>query len=162
MRVLPATRWQLLGATLRLGTAAALAIDAYVHADLVDHYAANRSPDGLSQADLFHVEAGVASLAALLIVVSGWRLCWAFAALVAASALAAITISASYDIGSIGPIPDMYEPLWYPEKRLTAWAEAVAVGLAVIGFVLAPRFRHLRGLARTEATDSLVSNSPVS
>jgi hypothetical protein len=124
---------------MRLATAATLAIDAYVHADLVDHYAANRSPGGLSQGDLFHIEAAVASLAALLIIVSGRRLVWALAALVAASALAAIIISANYDIGTIGPIPDMYEPLWYPEKTLTASAEAVAVGLAVIGFVLAPR-----------------------
>jgi hypothetical protein len=142
MHIPPVTPWQVVGATMRLATAAALAIDAYIHADLVDHYAANRSPGGLGQGDLFHIEAGVASLAALLIIVSGWRLAWAFAALVAASALAAITISANYDIGTIGPIPDMYEPLWYPEKRLTAVAEAVATGLAVIGFALASKLRR--------------------
>jgi len=139
MHIPSPTPRQAVGWTLRLATAAALAVDAYVHADLVDHYAANRSPGTLSQGDLFHIEAGAASLAALLIILKGWRGFWAFAAIVAGSALAAITISANYDIGSIGPIPDMYEPLWYPEKQLTAWAEAIAVPLAVVGFILAPK-----------------------
>ena len=142
MRIPSVTLPQALGWTLRLATAAALAIDAYVHADLSAKYALNQSPGGLGQGDLFKIEAGVASLAALLIIVRGWRLAYVFAALVASSALAAITISANYDIGSIGPVPDMYEPLWYPEKTLTAWAEASAVGLAVIGFVLASTIRR--------------------
>ncbi|HZC51028.1 MAG TPA: hypothetical protein VE441_00820 [Mycobacterium sp.] len=143
MHVPSITPWQAVGWTLRLATAAGLAIDAYVHADLVEHYAANKSAGTLSQGDLFHIESGVASFAALLIIVSAWREIWAFAALIAASALAAITISANYDIGTIGPIPDMYEPLWYPEKSLTAWAEAIATTLAVTGFILAPKFaRH--------------------
>jgi hypothetical protein len=139
------TGWRAVGWLLRLATAAALAIDAYVHADLFDHYAVNSSPGTLGQGDLFHIEAGAASLAALLVILSGRRLVWAFAALVAASALAAIIIYANRDIGSIGPIPDMYEPLWYPEKRLTAWAEAIATGLALLGYLLAPRLRQRRG-----------------
>src|SRR3954453_11524726 len=120
MRAPTASVRQAAGWLLRLATAAALAIDAYVHVDLVDHYTVNQDPGGLSQADLFKIEAGVASLAALLVVVTGWRLAWAFAALVAASALAAITISANYDIGSIRPIPPMYEPPWFPGEYLAA------------------------------------------
>ena len=142
MPIPPRTRWQAVGATLRLTSATALAIDAYTHADLATRYAANKSPGTLSQGDLFHIESGLASLAALLVILGSRREIWAFATLVAGSALAAITISANYDIGSIGPIPDMYEPLWYPEKTLTAGAEAIATGLALIGFVLAPKIAH--------------------
>ena len=121
---------------LRLVTAGALAVSAFVHADLVDRYHLNRS-EGLSQGQLFQIEAGVAALAALLVLLSVRRLVWAFAFAVAASALAAVLINANYDIGALGPIPDMYEPLWYPEKTLTAVFEAVAVGAALLGFVMA-------------------------
>ncbi len=156
MRVPSVTAWQVAGWMLRLATAAALAIDAYAHADLVDHYAINQNPGGLSQGDLFHIESGVASLAALLIILSGWRLVWAFVALVAASALAAILISANYDIGSIGPVPDMYEPLWFTEKTMTAWAEAFAIGFAVIGFALASSFRRRPAARQVERREEPV------
>jgi hypothetical protein len=123
--------------TLRLATAAALAIDSYVHADLIDLYAHNGS-DGLSQGDLFRIEAAVSALAALLVLGLPWarRLVWALAFVVAASALAGVMIYANYDLGAIGPIPDMYEPSWYGEKTLSAVAEAVAAGTALVGFLV--------------------------
>jgi hypothetical protein len=123
---------------LRLLTAVALAIDAYVHADLAARYAPNRS-GGLSQGELFQIEAGLAALAALLILFSARRLVWAFTFVVAASALTAVLVSANLDLGAIGPIPDMYEPLWYPEKVIAAVAEAVAVACSVVGFAAAGR-----------------------
>jgi hypothetical protein len=30
------------------------------------------------------------------------------------------------DVGELGPLPNMYEPLWYDEKSAAAWGEAVA------------------------------------
>jgi hypothetical protein len=150
----------LVGWTLRVTAAAALAIDAFVHADLVDMYAPYaRFQSGISQADLFRIEAGVASLAAVLILLVGHRLVWAFVFVVSASALAAVMISRYYDIGAIGPIPDMYEPAWYGEKMLTAVAEAVAVGVAVIGFLAWPRLRRPSHGAR-QATDTPRVESP--
>ena len=131
---------QLIDWTLRLATAAALAIDSYVHADLIDLSAHNRS-DGLSQGDLFRIEAAVSALAALLVLGLPWarRLVWALAFVVAASALAGVMIYASYDLGAIGPIPDMYEPSWYGEKTLSAVAEAVAAGIALLGCLVVSR-----------------------
>jgi hypothetical protein len=35
----------------------------------------------------------------------------------------------------------MYEPMWFPEKTLTAFAEATATVGALLGFILAPRAR---------------------
>jgi hypothetical protein len=132
-----------IGWALRLIAAAALAIDAFVHADLVDMYAPYaRFQSGISQAHLFQIEAGVASLAALLILLVANRLTWAFVFVVSASALAAIMISRYYDIGAVGPIPDMYEPAWYGEKVLAAVAEAVAVVVAVIAFLMVLRLRR--------------------
>src|SRR5262245_61524882 len=90
---------------LRLVTAGALAVSAFVHADLADRYQVNRS-GGLSQGELFQIAAGAAALAALLVLLSARRLVCAFAFGVAAGALAAVLISANYDIGAIGPIPD--------------------------------------------------------
>jgi hypothetical protein len=128
---------QLIDWTLRVATAAALAIDSYVHADLIDLYARNRS-DGLSQGDLFRIEAAVSALAALLVLGLPWarRLVWVLAFVVAASALGGVMIYANYDLGAIGPIPDMYEPSWYGEKTLSAVAEAVAAGIALLGFLV--------------------------
>jgi hypothetical protein len=130
-----------IGWVLRLAASAALALDAYVHADLIDLYARNES-GGFSQGDLFKIEAAVSAFAALLVLLSARRLVWLFVFVVAASALAAVMISANYHIGAIGPIPDMYEPVWYSEKTMTAVAEAAASGIAVIGFVTAPHLRR--------------------
>jgi hypothetical protein len=37
------------------------------------------------------------------------------------------------DVPALGPIPSMYEPLWFPEKTLSAVAEAVATLAALTG-----------------------------
>ncbi|HET8583823.1 MAG TPA: hypothetical protein VFL65_11255 [Jatrophihabitans sp.] len=126
---------------LRLTTAAALAIDAYVHADLAGVYDGNRFGAAISQGNLFRVDAALAALAALVILLSARRLSWSFAALVAAAGLGAILLYRYVDVGSLGPLPNMYEPIWYPEKTLTAIAEGVAIGTALLGLVFgaAPR-----------------------
>ena len=127
---------------LRLVTAAALIVDAVVHNSLVHRYAPNQS-GGLSQGQLFRIEAAVAILAALLVLITTRWFAWAVAFVVAASALAAVLISTNYDIGSIGPIPDMYEPIWFGKKTLAAVAEATGSATALAGFtvrVLAARW----------------------
>jgi hypothetical protein len=111
---------------LRVITAAALAVDAFVHADLVTRYDPNQGTAVISQGGLFRIEAGVSALVAL-------------AVLVAASALGGILLYRYADPGAIGPLPDMYEPIWFPEKTLTAVAEAVATVTAVLGLLVTPR-----------------------
>ena len=49
------------------------------------------------------------------------------AAPVAASALTAVIAYRYVDLGPIGPLPDLYEPVWYPEKVVAAAGEAVAL-----------------------------------
>lgn len=117
---------------LRLVAAGGLAADAYVHADLASSY-----PSGfLGPQNLFLVETGFALGAALLVLASRRRAANLTAALVAASALGAIVVYRYVDLGALGPLPDLYEPIWYPEKLVAAVAEAVALvaaGLLLVG-----------------------------
>jgi hypothetical protein len=109
---------------LRLAAAAGLAVDAYVHADLAARF--DTAGSGISQGTLFVLEAALASLAAALILVSASRPAAAFGLLVALSALSAVLITRYADIGALGPLPNMYDPAWYPEKTLSAAAETLA------------------------------------
>ena len=118
---------------LRLLVAAALAVDAYVHADLAPLYDAIHA--SVSQGDLFRVEAGVASAGALIVLAYGRRAGFALALLVAVSALGAILLYRYVDVGTLGPIPNMYEPAWFPEKTTAAVAEAAATVLAAGGLL---------------------------
>jgi len=76
---------------------------------------------------LFRVEAAFAGLAALLVLIVLRCAVTVFAVLVAGSALAAVLLYRYVELGALGPLPDLYEPSWYPEKTLSAIAEAVAI-----------------------------------
>lgn len=129
---------------LRVLTAAALAVDAYVHADLAPSYDFTHA--SISQGTLFRAEAAAASLAALLVLVAGRRLLvWAFAFLVAAAGIAAVLLYRYVDVGALGPFPNMYEPVWYAEKTRSAIAEGIGTATALAGFVLAWRLKVLTG-----------------
>lgn len=132
------------GVILRLLVAAGLAVDAYVHVVLADAYDV---PAGgaITQGELFLIEAAVAALAALLVLLVPRRTTFAFAFLVAATAFAAVVLYRYVDLGSLGPLPNMYEPLWTTEKLLSAAAEAVAAVSALAGLVGPPRLRGGRG-----------------
>lgn len=118
---------------LRITTAAALAVDAWVHWDLVARYAANVGSASLSQGDLFRVEAVVSALVAVLLLLSGRWFVWVAAWLVAASAVGAVLLYRYHDPGRLGPLPDMYEPFWFREKTVAAVAESLAVVTASFG-----------------------------
>jgi hypothetical protein len=124
---------------LQLIAAAGLAVDAYVHADLASNYASAGTV--ISQSALFLIEAGAASAAALIVLVIAGRAGFALAAVVAVSALAAILVYRYVDVGSLGPIPNMYEPAWYLEKTTAAVAEAVAAAASIAGLLWHQRLR---------------------
>ena len=129
---------------LRVVTAAALAVDAYIHADLAPSYDFTHA--SISQGTLFRAEAAAASLAALLLIVAGRRpLVWAFAFLVAAAGIAAVLLYRYVDVGAFGPFPNMYEPVWYAEKSRSAIAEAIGTVTALAGFFLAWRLKVRTG-----------------
>jgi len=121
--------------SLRVVTAAALAVDAFVHADLAGRYDANQGTGPLSQGDLFRLEAAASALAALALLLTGRTLTWVVAWLVAASAVGAMLWYRYHDPGPLGPLPDMYEPLWFREKAVAGIAEGIAVVTASLGLL---------------------------
>jgi hypothetical protein len=133
-----AHRFQLVGARsiLILVAVCGLGLDAYVHLDLASRYAPIKTST-ISQATLFRIEAVIAILAALAILFRPRRYTAALATLVAGSALAVLLIYRYADIGSIGPIPSMYEPVWFTEKLVAFWSElaATVTSLALLAFV---------------------------
>ncbi|MET3176647.1 UNVERIFIED_ORG: hypothetical protein ABIB52_004522 [Arthrobacter sp. UYCu721] len=97
---------------LRVLTALALFIDAGVHIYLAPGYQA-ASPGGIGQGNLFLLESAVAVLAALWVLVRGSRASFALALVVALSAFVAVVLYRYVDIPAFGPLPAMYEPVWF-------------------------------------------------
>ena len=122
---------------LRVIAALGLAYQSYVHFDLAATYDAIRTST-LSQGDLFRVEGVAAAIAALAVLVLHRWWSAAFAASVAGGGLAAVLLYRFVDVGRIGPLPNMTEMHWYPEKSRSAVAEALAA-LAALGLVLVVR-----------------------
>jgi hypothetical protein len=119
---------------LRVATAAALGVDAVVHWQNAPAYDAVGTT--ITQGMLFRAEAAVAVAAGLLVLVRPRTSSWVAALLVAASALVAVLLYRYVDLGTLGPLPDMYENTWQvPGKLLSAYAEAAAVVLATLGLL---------------------------
>ena len=120
--------------TLSLITAAGLGVDAYVHWQLApgfDTLTGAASPH-FSQGQLFRLEAVLAVIAILLVLLlTRNRLGALVAFLIAAGGLGAVLLYAFIDVGGFGPLPDMYDPIWYTEKTISAVAEAVAAVAAL-------------------------------
>lgn len=113
-----------------------LAVDAFVHFDLASTYDLNTTAH-LSQGDLFRIEGVLAILAAVVVLARPRRWSAALAALIAGSALAVLLVYRYAMIGRIGPVPSMYEPIWFPEKTLSGYAEAIAF-IAATGLAILP------------------------
>lgn len=125
---------------LRLVVAAGLAVDAVVHLRLAPGYQL-ADPAGIGQGNLFRVQAVVAALVALLVLATGSRLAYALAVAVAASALAAVVVTRYVEVPALGPIPSMYEPVWFGQKTASAVAEGIAALAALVGLLLSSRTR---------------------
>lgn len=83
--------------------------------------------DLLSQAELFRLEGIVAIGAAALLLVRPGRVTALFALLVSGAGAAAVLAYTYVDPGALGPLPDMYEPVWFLEKVVSLIAQLIAV-----------------------------------
>jgi hypothetical protein len=111
---------------LTLLAVAGLVLDAVVHLDLAPDFADVKTST-LSQADIFRVESVVALVVAAALLVRPRRSTALAVFAVAASAAVAVVLYRYVDVGTIGPIPNMYDPYWAPTgKWLSAVAEVVA------------------------------------
>ncbi|MBO0772133.1 MAG: hypothetical protein J2P35_11815 [Actinobacteria bacterium] len=148
------TPWALRAA--RAVAAAGLGVDAYVHLNLASLYAEGGGT--INEGLLFRAEAAVAILAALAIAVSARRAVCLAALAVAASAVAVMLVARYVDVGVIGPFPDFYDPVWFPEKLLAAYAEGAAA-VAALGAVLLPRTARQRPPGPARRTDQAMTRS---
>ena len=129
--------------------ALALLVDAVVHLHLAPGYQLS-APSGIGAGNLFRLESAVALAAAALVLVRADRLSYAAAFLVGLSALGAVLLYRYVNVPALGPLPAMYEPLWSPEKILSAVAEAFAVVVAAAMLGSVPR--PINGAARVPAS----------
>jgi len=126
---------------LRVLTAAGLAYDARIHLKLASAYD-QIATSTVSQGDLFRIEAGLAIAAAVLVLLVHRPITALLAVAVAGGGLVPLLVSRYYDVGPLGPLPNMYEPAWYPDKTHTAIAQAVAAAAALVLVVLEVRRRR--------------------
>ncbi|MDQ6642127.1 MAG: hypothetical protein M3Y66_06505 [Actinomycetota bacterium] len=126
---------------LRLLVAVGLVIDAVVHLRLAANYQLAQ-PSGIGQGNLFRVEAAAALLAAGYVLLAGSRRSFVVAAVVAVGGFVAVVLYRYVDVPALGPIPTMYEPVWFFQKGLSAVAEALAGLLALVGVLRVGRTPH--------------------
>lgn len=119
---------------LRLLVAAGLVVDAVVHLRLASQYQLAQ-PAGIGQGNLFRIQAVVALLVAAYVLLRGSRPAFLAAAAVALSACAAVVLYRYAQIPGLGPIPPMYEPVWFFQKSLSAVVEG-ATGLVALAAAL--------------------------
>jgi enamine deaminase RidA (YjgF/YER057c/UK114 family) len=142
-----------LQAVLTVIAAAGLALDAYVHLNLASAFADVKT-SVMSKADVFRIDAVVALIAAVALLVRPRRWTAGFAFLVAAAGTIAVVLYRYVDLGAIGPFPNMYDPYWGPAKKaISAFAEGAAA-LAALGLFV---MFHIR--ARNEERDRTVQVS---
>lgn len=134
------------GWVLRVLVAACLVTDAVVHLRLASRYALASAPGHLSEGVLFRVESVAALVVALVVLLLGNRAAFAAAFIVAGSAFVAVMLFRYVDVPAFGPLPSMYEPLWFGQKTISAVAEGLGAVLSAAGFarawVIANRGRH--------------------
>lgn len=114
---------------LRLVVIVGLVIDAAVHFHLAHFYDGNKA--SISQGALFRIEGALAVVAAVgVLLVRGRVLALAVFAVLAGGAFA-VLVYRYVNVGAVGPLPNMYEPLWYDDKTLSFWAESIAAAVAL-------------------------------
>ncbi|MFC6707676.1 hypothetical protein [Flexivirga alba] len=128
---------RLVGWCLRLLVAACLVADGVVHLRLASRYALASAPGHLSEGLLFRVESVAALVVALLVLVLGSRAAYAAAFVVAGSAFIAVMLFRYVAVPAFGPVPSMYEPIWFRDKSISAVAEGLGAVLSAAGFVRA-------------------------
>lgn len=121
---------------LRLIAVGGLIVDARVHLKLAVAYDSIKSST-VSQGDLFRIEGWSAIAAAVLILLVRRAVTDLIALAVAGGGLVALLVYRYADIGAFGPLPPMYEPVWYPDKVHTCIAQAVVTGVCVCLLLIA-------------------------
>ncbi len=122
---------------LRLVVIAGLVIDAAAHFHLAHFYDGNK--ESISQGALFRIEGTLAIVAAVLVLLVRGRIVALVAFAVLIGGAFAVLLYRYCNVGSLGPLPNMYEPFWYDDKTLSVWAESIGAAAALALVVIAHR-----------------------
>ena len=119
---------------------AGLVIDAWTHYDLASLYRFNRTST-VNEAVLFRIEATAAVVAAVWLLIQPKLLSILFTVALTAGGAFALLLYRYVDVGKLGPLPNMYEPIWTGEKQLSLAGEliALAASLALLGLSIHER-----------------------
>ena len=117
-------------------TAVGLALDAWMHLRAAHGY--DHVGTTITEGTLFRIEAVVALLVMVALLVRPSRATAGLAAVVTVAGTFALVFTYLVPLGAVGPIPDMYEHVLYLEKVVALVAMSIAavssVTLVVIGF----------------------------
>ncbi len=124
----------ILSLSLRALIAAGLVASAVIHFQLAAGYQ-QAAPGGIGQGNLFRIHAAASLATAVFILIKGSSPAFLMAALVTLSAFAAAILYRYVPLPEIGPIPSMYEPVWFTEKVIATVVEGIAGVLSVAGYL---------------------------
>ena len=131
--------WRLTDWAIRLLGTACLAISAYTHLHLAPVYDFG-PPITLGQ--LFVAQGVISGVLGLWLLVRNDRLAWLLAGALMVASAAAVLVSARAQIPAFGPLPGIYEPVWYPEKVVSAVSEVFFLVVLMARFILGQRPRR--------------------
>jgi hypothetical protein len=141
-------RWVLVGIAV-----VGLGIDAWTHFDLASLYRFNRT-SVVNEAVLFRVEASLAIVAAVWLVLQPKLLAILFSVALTGGGAFLLVLYRYVDVGKIGPIPNMYEPIWTGEKQLALAGELIAL---VASLVLLGMYVYDRRASGTRPRQAVVA-----
>jgi len=127
------------GLILRVVGALALGFSAYLHARIASDAPPLFEDGGVTLSGLFVGQAVAATVVSLWVLVQGSRLAWLAFGVVALGSFVAVVMSTYVKIPSIGPLPVIYDPVWYTDKTLAAIAAGVATLVAAVALARSRR-----------------------
>ena len=134
------TTGQFVPLLLRVVLAVSLTVDAVIHLRLAPGYQQS-APGGLGAGNLFRIQGVLALIVAVWVLWRGSRPALISAFAVSFSAVVAVVLYRYVDIPALGPLPAMYEPVWFLEKSLSAAFEGLAAMTALIALLAGARQR---------------------
>ncbi len=126
---------------MRALIAVCLVVDAIVHVHLAAGYQQSAAT-GIGAGNLFRIEAVAAVVVAVWVLWRGSPASLLAAFAVGSSAVVAVVLYRYVNVPAVGPLPAMYEPVWFLEKSLSAVVEAVAALAALLALALGRRRPH--------------------
>lgn len=139
-----------MGMVLRVLVVAGLLVDTIVHWRFAPDMAFVEG-GSIGGDTLFRLQAAVAAVAAVAVAVWPRRWSYAVAFVVAATAVGALLLYLWVDVGVLGPLPDMHDPVWYGEKTWSLVGEGVAALAAATGMLWPERARRQSPSRHAEA-----------